>query len=77
MVSPIQRHLETAARRTVLAARKDWRLHRKLCRICGDVFNGQVQYCKEGWYLAQQLVAAKKERDRLTDPLVRDQGTLF
>lgn len=71
MRTPIERERATLVRAAVVEARKAWRLHRKLCRICAQLSKDRSQYCDDGWALRVELhhtEAASRDQRRAEIP---------
>lgn len=72
-----ERERIAALRAQVLQARKDWRLHRKMCRRCSELANNRQQYCRAGWDIARRLLVTRQDRDEVIELANPNQGTLF
>lgn len=69
---------ETANIRTrAVRARRDWRFHRKICRLCAQLSKNRSQYCDDGWALRTELHQAEQILRIRKDAIASGQGTLF
>lgn len=55
-------------------ARKSWRLHRKICRLCAQLSKNRSQYCDDGWGLRVELHHAEQALtlNRVPPPVRQD-----
>lgn len=65
------------ARSRAVRARKDWRLHRKICRLCAQLSHNRSQYCDDGWALRVELHHAEQDLALRTLPPPQRMDPLF
>ena len=77
MGSLIDRERVRQVRARVDSARKAWRLHRKMCRVCAQLSKDRSQYCDDGWAMRMELHHAEAANRDLRCTEAKATGTLF
>lgn len=77
MTTPLQRQEGRNIRTRAILARKDWRMHRKVCRRCAQLSSNRSQYCDQGWAIRVELHQAERALGDYSRAMPVNQGTLF
>lgn len=77
MATMIERYQLGVARGRAVTARKNWRLHRKICRLCAQLSKNRSQYCDDGWALRVELHHAEQDLALRKLPPDSQQGILL
>lgn len=77
MSSATDRAQAAAIRARVNRARREWRLHRKICRTCAQLSATRSQYCDDGWDIRVELHHAERANRDYRNATPANQGTLF
>lgn len=77
MTTPLQRTEAAGIRARAVQARKTWRLHRKVCRLCAQLSKDRSQYCDDGWAIRLELHHAERALHNLQCDTEAGQDALF
>jgi hypothetical protein len=72
-----ERDKERAIKARVIKARGEWRLHRKICRLCAQLSANRSQYCDDGWAIRVELHHAERASHDYRNATPARQDTLF
>lgn len=76
-MSVTDRSQAAAIRARVTAARREWRLHRQICRTCAQLSKNRSQYCDNGWAIRVELHHAERASHNYRNATPADQQALF
>lgn len=77
MTTPLKRQAGRDIRARAVRARKEWRMHRKVCRLCAQLSANRAQYCDDGWAIRVELHHAERTLSDYTRATPASHGTLF
>lgn len=77
MTTPLQRQEGRDIRARAMRARKEWRMHRKICRLCAQLSASRSQYCDDGWAIRVELHHAERALGDYHRAMPVNQGSLF
>lgn len=77
MTTRTERERGTAVRARAIRARKAWRQHRQICRLCAQLSSNRSQYCDAGWDIRVELHHAERALSDFTRPTPVRQDPLF